>query len=67
MWLGFSQTLHRQVLNFMQVQGELWAQLPTLANTVSLRMSQIVMDPQQVEVSIVVSESVMPQVDRFLV
>jgi hypothetical protein len=42
------QTLHSVVLHLVQAQGEVWSQLPIIANATSLRISELKTDPTQV-------------------
>lgn len=45
------QTLHSVVLHLVQAQGEVWSQLPIIANATSLRISELKTDPTQVTVA----------------
>lgn len=46
------QTLHSVVLHLVQAQGEVWSQLPIIANATSLRISELKTDPTQVSVAL---------------
>jgi hypothetical protein len=47
----YPQTLHSVVLHLVQAQGEVWSQLPIIANATSLRISELKTDPTQVTVA----------------